>query len=179
MRNLSWKKTLIVCFAVASMCFCACNSIHYEGASDAPLAADAPVLVVYDKSQLKNAEPYQVLGTATFQTAPSSTRSEIQSKLQRFARTKGANGVLILSIDRVVTNRARKDQVNNQNTPSWQLVDSSSGTIPYVEDTIRYSTDKDPDENIYKQAVTADLLKLPESAMPAKQTYDPTPSLLD
>ncbi len=167
MRSVLSGKPLFsfICFPVLLLFSAACANIQYEGISEAALPSDAPVLVFFDQSQIK-AHDYATLGTARWETAPSTSRNEIISTLKKFARKHGANAILIQAMDRIKTGEARQDQIYNLNAPGWDVEDNSNSSYTYVKDTIFYSGGgRDPEKAIYSLLVKASLLHFPETVL--------------
>lgn len=163
----SAKKTCAFLFLVTvSVLLAGCTCMHYEGITEPALPSDAVVELYFDKSQIPT-EEYVVMGQVSFETSSTTTRSDIQKKLMKFARKKGANGVLVHSMDRVKTGEAREDQLYNRKTPSWDVEDNSNTVIRNMQNTITTpSIDAaDKDKALYGIQVNAELLFVPQNSL--------------
>ena len=66
---------------------------------------------------------------------------------------------MIVSMKRIKSGQVREDQLRNQAAPGWIVEDDSATANQYMTDTILYSSGKDPDKNLYKTFVTAELYR--------------------
>lgn len=169
MKNMAIRKSaLAIMFLSSALIFGACVNVHYEGERGGdPLTGDAPVGVYYEKSQIPVPESeYKVLGTATV-TAPTAsyTVAELMDKLVKSARSNGANGVLVISIDKVKDKAVRNDQLYNQRAPSWNVEDNTATAQDTFQNTMQYSSGKDSESTTYKFAVRAQFLSLPQDSV--------------
>lgn len=108
--SLASKSALLSFASMAALFVCAsCVNVAYDGDSKSPKAKRSDVKVFMDKSRIPVAD-YKVLGTATVSAPPSYTAAEVEMKLVDFAKEHGADGVLILSVDRQDDGVLRPDQ---------------------------------------------------------------------
>ena len=148
----------------------ACSSVTYEGVEDLPpLPSCAKVGVYYEKSLIPVPESqYTRIGEVTASGSTSSfTLTQIKARVVEEAREKGANGVLIQSVDMKKTGEVRSDQVKNLNAPTWTTVDNSASNITQERDMLIYSSGKDPDIPTYTITIKAMLFSMPEAALKA------------
>lgn len=125
--------------SLAALLVCSsCMSVSYDGDSREPKAKRSEVAVFMDKSRIPVAG-YKVMGTATVSAPAGRTAAEAEMKLIDFARSRGADGVLILSVDKVDSGTVRPDQALS--------VTPSSGAQP---------------EEFYKVTMKAQLLEFPK-----------------
>jgi hypothetical protein len=105
-------KTCLNSLAIATaFAVCAsCISVSYDGESGDPKAKRSDVQVFFDKSKIPVKE-YKVLGTAVVSGPSIYSYSEVQVKLVDFARKQGADGVLVVSVDKQDDGTARGDQI--------------------------------------------------------------------
>ena len=158
--------SLFVCTAAGFLT--ACISVTYEGMEDLPpLKSGARVGVFYEKNQIPVPESqWTKVGEVTASASTASfTMTQIKSRIIQEARDKGANGVLILSVDSLKTGEVRSDQVKNLSAPTWTTVDDSATNIAQSRDMLIYSSGSDPDLPTYTITIKALLFKLPESAL--------------
>ena len=161
--------TLLLTSAVLGMTT-ACISVTYEGVEDLqPLPSDAKVGVYYEKSLIPVPESqYTRIGEVTASGSTSSyTLTQIKARVVKDAREKGANGVLIQSVDMKKTGEVRGDQVKNLNAPTWTTVDNSASNITQARDALIYSSGQDPDIPTYTITIKAMLFSMPETALKA------------
>ena len=108
--SMSSKSGLLSFASMAALFVCAsCVNIAYDGDSKDPKAKRSEVKIFMDKSKIPVAD-YKVLGTATISAPTSYTAAEVEMKLVDFAKARGADGLLILSVDRVANGVLRADQ---------------------------------------------------------------------
>ena len=158
MKNISLMLTAAAsCFILA-----ACAGVKYEGESLPALSSDAPVKF-YLATELDKMPGVQVLGTAEYTARPTLTSKDIRAKLQSAARKEGANGIRIISMEKVADGEARKDQINNTGAPQWNVSDNSDTSLSNMKTTINYSDVRDKEKTIYKTFVKAEFLSVPES----------------
>ena len=141
----------------------ACISVTYEGDETLPpLASDAKVGVYYEQSKIPvPASEYVKVGELTVSGSTSSfTMSQIKDRMIQEARAKGANGVLVLSVDTKQNGEVRSDQVKNLNAPTWTTVDDSASNITQERDMLIYSSGKDPDLPTYRITIKAMLFRM-------------------
>ena len=146
----------VVCFILA-----ACASVEYQGESLPALSSDAPVKF-YLASELDKMPGVVVLGTAEYTARPTLTNKDIRAKLQSAARKEGANGIRIVSMEKIPDGEARRDQINNTGAPQWTVSDNSDTSLTNMKTTINYSDVKDKEKTIYKTFVKAEFLSVPE-----------------
>ena len=147
--------------AVAGFIFAACASVEYQGESLPALSSDAPVKF-YLASDLDRMPGVVVLGTAEYTARPTLTNKDIREKLQSAARKEGANGIRIVSMEKIPDGEARRDQINNTGAPQWNVSDNSDTSLSYMKNTINYSDVRDKEKTIYKTFVKAEFLSVPE-----------------
>ena len=147
----------VVCFILA-----ACASVEYQGESLPALSSDAPVKF-YLASELDKMPGVVVLGTAEYTARPTLTNKDIRAKLQSAARKEGANGIRIVSMEKIPDGAARRDQINNTGAPQWTVSDNSDTSLTNMKTTINYSDVKDKEKTIYKTFVKAEFLSVPET----------------
>ena len=148
--------------AVAGFTLVACTGVDYQGESLPALSSDAPVKF-YLATELEKMPGMTVLGTAEYTARPSLTSKDIRAKLQNAARKEGANGIRIISMEKIPDGEARKDQINNTGAPQWNVSDNSDTSLSYMKNTINYSDVRDKEKTIYKTFVKAEFLSVPES----------------
>ena len=154
----------------------ACISVTYDGVENLPpLPSDAKVAVYYEKSLIPVPETqYTKIGevTASASTARSAstasfTMTQIKARIVEEARERGANGVLIQSVDMRRDGEVRSDQVKNLGAPTWTTVDNSASNIAQERDLLIYSSGSDPDVPTYEITIRAMLFSMPEAALKA------------
>lgn len=155
------KSFLPLTFAVACFVLAACSSVKYEGESLPALSSDAPVKF-YLASELDKMPGAVVLGTAEYTARPTLTSKDIRAILQDAARDEGANGIRIISMEKIADGEARKDQINNTGAPQWNVTDNSDTSLTKMKNTINYSDVRDKEKTIYKTFVRAEFLSVPE-----------------
>lgn len=126
----SSKSRLLSFVSAAALVACAsCVNIAYDGDSREPKAKRSEVKVFMDKSKIPD-PGYKVMGTATISAPASYTAAEVEMKLVDFAKLRGADGLLILSVDRVKYGVVRPDQaLSVQPGDEAQAEDSTKVTI--------------------------------------------------
>ncbi len=157
------KKTSELVFALVCLVLsAACYSIDYKGKSDSPLPSDVPVVMYYSPQQIP-VKNYTVLGEATADAGTTWTAAQLEAKIKNFARSKGANGVLIVSVDKIPEGEARPDQVRNRQAMSWVVDDSSYNSFRYFrEDMLDYGKPLRGEEEVYDLKIKAKLLVVPQ-----------------
>lgn len=135
-----------------------CISFEYEGDTFAALDSKAPVKIWVSQEQYDGIR--QKIGVLKFTSCSGATAAEIRNILRDQARERGADAVLIVSMKRVKSGQVREDQLRNQAVPGWIVEDDSVTSSQYMTDTILYSSGKDPDKNLYKTSVTAELYRI-------------------
>lgn len=146
----------------------ACISVTYTGVEDLPpLASDAKIAVYYEKSLIPVPESqYTKIGEVTASASTASfTMTEIKARIIEEAREKGANGVLIQSVDMQKDGEVRSDQVKNLGAPTWTTVDNSASNIAQERELLIYSSGSDPDVPTYRITIRAMLFSMPEAAL--------------
>ena len=156
------KRFLTLAAAVACFILAACSSVEYTGETLPALDSDAPVKF-YLASELEKMPGVTYLGTAEYTARPSLTSKDIRMTLQSAARSKGANGIRIISMEKIPDGEARKDQINNSGAPQWNVSDNSDTSLSYMKNTINYSDVRDKEKTIYKTFVKAEFLSVPET----------------
>ena len=157
------KCFLTLAVAAAGFVLAACAGVEYQGESLPALSSDAPVKF-YLASELEKMPGVTVLGTAEYTARPSLTSKDIRATLQSAARREGANGIRIISMEKIPDGEARKDQINNTGAPQWNISDNSDTSLSYMKNTINYSDVRDKEKTIYKTFVKAEFLSVPETA---------------
>jgi len=156
------KRFLPLAAALACFILAACTSVEYTGETLPALDSDAPVKF-YLASELEKMPAVTYLGTAEFTARPSLTSKDIRATLQSAARSKGANAIRIISMEKIPDGEARKDQINNTGAPQWNVSDNSDTSLSYMKNTINYSDVRDKEKTIYKTYVKAEFLSVPET----------------
>ena len=144
------KSFLPLTFAVACFILAACSSVKYEGESLPALSSDAPVKF-YLASELDKMPGAVVLGTAEYTARPTLTSKDIRAILQDAARDEGANGIRIISMEKIPDGEARRNVSDNSDT-----------SLSSMKNTINYSDVRDKEKTIYKTFVRAEFLSVPE-----------------
>ncbi|MBR5679264.1 MAG: hypothetical protein IKX19_01305 [Clostridia bacterium] len=146
--------------AAASFLFAACAGVEYEGESLPALSSSEPVKF-YLATELEKMSGVQVLGTAEYTARPTLTSRDIREELAKCAREHGANGIRIVSMEKIADGEARRDQINNTGAPQWNVSDNSDTSLASMKKTINYSDVRDPEKTIYKTFVRAEFLSVP------------------
>ena len=153
--------------AVACFILAACAGVEYQGESLPALSSDAPVKF-YLASELDKMPDVVVLGTAEYTARPTLTSKDIRETLQSAARKEGANGIRIVSMEKIPDGEARRDQINNTGAPQWNVSDNSDTSLTNMKNTINYSDVRDREKTIYKTFVRAEFLSVPEREQPVE-----------
>ena len=66
---------------------------------------------------------------------------------------------MIVTMKRVKSGQIREDQLRNESVPGWVVEDDSATSTQYMNNSLLYSSGKDPDKQLYKTFVTADLYR--------------------
>ena len=172
MKKGKLKKLTAAGLAAMLGMLCACIRTDYkEIAEFPPLPKDIKVVTYYDRSQFPVPEKEQVLvGDASASAYTSSyTLNDIKRKLTGMARRRGANAVLILSIDHKLSGQVRTDQVKNLSGPTWTPIDDSSTDSQQQRYMDLYSRSKDGELPVYKITIEAKFYKLPDEAVAANK----------
>ena len=155
------KYLLLTLLALAaSFLFAACGGVDYEGESLPALSSGEPVKF-YLAAELEKMSGVRVLGTAEYTARPTLTARDIREELAKTARKHGANGIRIISMEKIPDGEARRDQINNTGAPQWNVSDNSDTSLAYMKKTINYSDVRDPEKTIYKTFVRAEFLSVP------------------
>lgn len=150
-------KSLLFPFALLAIMFTGCVSYDYDGEILDPLPAKSPVQV---QVTLEKVDPSaKKLGELRFTSPAGASAAEIRDLLRKAARKRGADIVLILSQERIKAGEVREDQRRNSAAPGWEKEDNSATATSIMENSILYSSGKDPDQTLYKTAVTAELYR--------------------
>ena len=144
----------------ASFLFAACAGVDYEGESLPALSSSEPVKF-YLATELEKMPDVRVLGTAEYTARPTITSRDIREELAKCARKHGANGIRIISMEKIPDGEARRDQINNTGAPQWNVSDNSDTSLASMKKTINYSDARDPEKTIYKTFVRAEFLFIP------------------
>ena len=157
------KKCFLPAPAAVVACFIltACASVEYQGESLPALRSDVPVKF-YLASELEKMPGVIVLGTAEYTARPTLTSKDIRAILQDAARDEGANGIRIISMEKIPDGEARRDQINNTGAPQWNVTDNSDTSLTKMKNTINYSDVRDKEKTIYKTFVRAEFRSVPE-----------------
>ena len=157
-------KLFLLPLIAAATCFllAACAGVDYEGESLPALSGDEPVKF-YLASDLEKISGVRVLGTAEYTARPTLSAKDIREKLAESARRNGANGVRIVSMEKIPDGEARRDQINNTGAPQWNVTDNSDTSLASIKNTINYSDVRDKEKTIYKTFVKAEFLSVPET----------------
>ena len=167
MKESRKSVTVLAAFALLGM-MSACISVTYNGVENLPpLASDAKVAVYYEKSLIPVPDSqYTKIGEVTASASTASfTMAEIKARIVEEAREKGANGVLIESVDMQKDGEVRSDQVKNLSAPTWTTVDNSASNITQERELLIYSSGSDPDVPTYRITIRAMLFSMPEAAL--------------
>jgi hypothetical protein len=100
---LAASAALLAAFAVS------CVNISYDGDAKSPKAKRSEVQVFTERSKIPE-KNYKTLGTVTASAPERYSASDVERELVDFAKAKGADAVLILSVDRTYGGTARPDQ---------------------------------------------------------------------
>ena len=146
---------------VAGLVLSACSSVEYRGESLPALSSDVPVKF-YLATELEKMPDVRVLGTAEYTARPSLTSKDIRETLRKAARREGANGIHVISMEKIPDGEARRDQINNTGAPQWNVTDNSDTSLASIKNTINYSDVRDKEKTIYKTYVKAEFLSVPE-----------------
>ena len=144
----------------ATFLFAACAGVEYEGESLPALSSSEPVKF-YLASELEKISGVKVLGTAEYTARPTLTSRDIREELASSARKHGANGIRIISMEKIPDGEARRDQINNTGAPQWNVSDNSDTSLASMKKSINYSDARDPEKTIYKTYVRAEFLSVP------------------
>ena len=150
----------ILLAVVATFLFAACAGVEYEGESLSELPSYEPVKF-YLATELEKMPDVRVLGTAEYTARPTLTSRDIREELAKCARKHGANGIRIISMEKIPDGEARRDQINNTGAPQWNVSDNSDTSLASMKKTINYSDVRDPEKTIYKTFVRAEFLSVP------------------
>lgn len=161
------KRVLPLAAAVVGFVLAACASVEYEGESLPALSSDAPVKF-YLATELEKMPDVRVLGTAEYMARPTLTSKDIRETLRDAARKEGANGIRIISMEKIPDGEARRDQINNTGAPQWNVSDNSDSSLSSMKNTINYSDVRDKEKTIYKTFVKAEFLSVPEQDQPVE-----------
>ena len=151
---------LTLCAVAASFLFAACGGVDYEGES-LPALSSGEQVKFYLATELEKMPDVRVLGTAEYTARPTLTSRDIREELAKTARKHGANGIRILSMEKIPDGEARRDQINNTGAPQWNVSDNSDTSLASMKKTINYSDVRDPEKTIYKTFVRAEFLSVP------------------
>lgn len=146
----------------------ACAGVEYRGESLPALSSDAPVNF-YLAKELEKMPDVLVLGTAEYMARPLETSKDIRDALKKAARREGANGIRIVSMEKIADGEARKDQINNTGAPQWNVSDNSDTSLASMKNTINYSDVRDKERTVYKTLVKAEFLSVPESVQAVEE----------
>ena len=64
-----------------------------------------------------------------------------------------------------LTEKARKDQINNTSAPQWNVSDNSDTSLTNMKNTINGADTRDRQKTIYKTFVRAEFLSVPETLL--------------
>ena len=117
----------------------------------------------YLATELEKMPDVRVLGTAEYTARPSLTSKDIRDVLRKAARREGANGIHVISMEKIPDGEARRDQINNTGAPQWNVTDNSDTSLASIKNTINYSDIRDKEKTIYKTYVKAEFLSVPET----------------
>ena len=146
--------------AIVGLVLTACADVEYRGESLTALRPDVPVKF-YLATELEKMPDVRVLGTAEYTARPTLTSRDIREELAKCAREHGANGIRIISMEKIPDGEARRDQINNTGAPQWNVSDNSDTSLASMKKTINYSDVRDPEKTIYKTFVRAEFLSVP------------------
>ena len=125
MPSLSSKSVLVSLASAMAVVLVSCVNIAYDGDSRDPKAKRSEVQVFMDRSKISSPD-YKILGQATASAPASYTASEVEQKLVDFAKKNGADGLLILSVDKDVKGKVRPDQALSVTPGDEASVEESS-----------------------------------------------------
>ena len=154
------KKWIVTAGSVlAAVIMTACVNIQYDGIAKEPLPDNEKVEMYFSREQVP-AGKFTLMGKLKATAGTSWTAVEIQNRIRNFARSKGANAVLITDIKRVQDGEARPDQVKNQPSHQWIVDDSSGNAFRYFrENMMDYSKREGPEKPVYDITIDAELLR--------------------
>ena len=124
----------ILLAVVATFLFAACAGVEYEGESLSELPSYEPVKF-YLATELEKMPDVRVLGTAEYTARPTLTSRDIREELAKTARQHGANGIRIISMEKIPDGEARRDQINNTGAPQWNVSDNSDTSLASMKKT--------------------------------------------
>ncbi len=143
MKALRKLSLTLTAAALAACSLAACVAINYDGERKTPKMKRSDVQVFYDKSKIP-VKGYKIMGNADVSAPPSYTASEAELKLVDYAKECGADGVLILSVERTPDGTVRNDQL-------------------FTNDS---KDNKGKPEEAYKVKIKAQLLEFPKAVEP-------------
>lgn len=151
------KRFLFLIIFVAVALTTGCISFEYDGETFDALNSKSPVKIWVAQEQYDGIR--KKIGVLKFTSRSGANAAEIRNILREQARERGADAVMIVSMKRIKSGQVREDQLRNQAAPGWIVEDDSATANQYMTDTILYSSGKDPDKNLYKTFVTAELYR--------------------
>lgn len=156
-----WMMTVVSVLAACVMT--ACVNIQYDGAVREPLPESEKVEMFFSREQVP-AGKYTLMGKLKATAGTSWTAVEVENKIKKFARSKGANAVLITDIRRIKEGEARPDQIKNQPAHQWIVDDSSGNAFRYFRENMTdYSKREGPEKPVFDITIDAELLGFPET----------------
>lgn len=158
MKGLKMKQLfLLMVFSVLAVLLSGCASYDYDGETFEALTSNTPVTVWVSPEQYDGVR--KKIGVLKFVSRSGANAKEIRNDLRDYARKHGADAVMIVSMKRVKSGQVREDQLRNQAAPGWVVEDDSNTSNQYMNNSLLYSSGKDPDKQLYKTFVTADLYR--------------------
>ena len=158
MKGLKMKQLfLLMVFSLFAALLTGCASYDYDGETFESLKSNTPVTVWVSPEQYDGVR--KKIGVLKFVSRSGANATEIRNDLRNYARKHGADAVMIVTMKRVKSGQVREDQLRNEAAPGWVVEDDSATSNQYMNNSLLYSSGKDPDKQLYKTFVTADLYR--------------------
>ena len=158
MKGVNMKQLfLLMALALFAALFSGCASYDYDGETFESLNSNTPVTVWVSPEQYDGVR--KKIGVLKFVSRSGANTKEIRNDLRAYARKHGADAVMIVTMKRVKSGQVREDQLRNESAPGWVVEDDSATSSQYMNNSLLYSSGKDPDKQLYKTFVTADLYR--------------------
>lgn len=169
------RKLRAVVLATAALAFVcsSCVQIAYDGDAKEPKAKRSEVKVFMDKSKIP-VQGFRVMGTAEISAPAGFSAAEVEMRLVDFAKAKGADGLLILSVDRSRYGVVRADQALSV-TPGTEAVAEESSKVAIKAQLLEFpKKDEEPVKGL--PSIEA-LLAQPPQALAAPVEAAPKPKM--